>query len=253
MRLALGRRWVRNLFFCWSILTPELIYSQRVADTAFVQAAARHSIELYTRSIGVESHLYNGVLYKEYNFHPADDGSPYFISDDWQEGSVYYDRELYESAPLMYDQVKDKLIVEHEFGGVKLELISEKVGWFTLGDHRFVRLIADKLTPEIQTGFHESLYEGNLKVYARRHKNFQETVVNRQEVAYIFKEAYHYYIFKDGHYHPVRSKRSVLKLLEDRKADVRRFMHKNKIRFRADRGRAIAQVVAFYDQTIVSK
>src|SRR5882672_6840210 len=124
-------------------------------DGRFVSAAAKNVGDIYLHALAVESHLYNGILYKEYNPHSNDEGNPFFLSDDWTDGSVYYDGERYDNVPLLYDLVKERLVVEHAYGGVKLELISEKINNFSMAGHTFVRLVSDTSTSSLRTGFYD--------------------------------------------------------------------------------------------------
>jgi len=37
-------------------------------------------------------------------------GHPYFESDDWVEGTVHYDGDLYEGVAILYDLVSEKVV-----------------------------------------------------------------------------------------------------------------------------------------------
>ena len=50
--------------------------------------AVNKAKEIYSNSIKAQSHLYNGVQYKEHNASLEDTGIPYFETDDWVEGSI---------------------------------------------------------------------------------------------------------------------------------------------------------------------
>lgn len=230
------------------ILPTEVLCQAAQSDTLFLSHAIRNIEDLYAQSIGVESHLYNGVLYKEYNAHTSDEGIPYFRTEDWQDGSVFYDGELYEDVPMIYDLVQEKIVIEHGYGGIKLELINEKIKYFTLSGHTFVRLVADSSRSPIRTGFYDLLYDGKAKCLAKLQKTYNEEIVSR-ELLIKFRENNRYFIVLNGRYYQVKGKSSILSVLEDRAADIRKFIRKNKIKFKGDRGQAIAKVVRYYDQT----
>jgi len=237
----------QNLLVFCIVFSAGAAFCQTSADTTFLVKATQNAESIYTRTIGVESHLYNGVLYKEYNPHANDDGFPYFLKDDWTEGNLLYDGEVYQNVPMLYDVINDKLIIDHDFGGVKLSMISEKVGYFILGGHTFVRLETDSARTNIRSGFYELLYDGTLKAYAKWQKIKNETIAER-EIKTTFLNNNRFYIFKNDKYYQVKSKSSVLQVLADRKAEVRKYIRKNGIHFHKDRGKAIAEVVSFYDQ-----
>jgi len=225
-------------------------YSQtRATDSIFLMSAVRNAHELYSRALGVGSHLLNGVQYKEYNAHFDDVGHPYFASDDWVEGSVHYDGDLYEDVAILFDLFREKVVIEHPYAGIKLELISEKIKSFSLPGHRFVRLDADTIkNSPIRTGFYDVLYDGRVKFYVKRHKEKREQIVSGA-IQIEFSDIVHFYIVKHGQYIPVKSKSSVLEVFQDRKSDLRKYIRKNKIHFRKSREEAITRVVSFYDES----
>jgi len=250
MRLITYRSVLGQILFFLSTVPIGSAHSQtHVADTAFVVSAVKNAREVYTRSLGVGSHLLNGIQYKEYNPHLDDVGHPYFVSDDWVEGTVHYDGDVYEGVAILYDLVRERIVIEHPYAGIKLDLIREKIKYVDLPGHRFVRIDADTIkNSPIRTGFYDLLYDGRTKFYAKRQKTKKEEIVG-MEIKVSFSENDHLYIYKKGEYFPVKSKSSVLDVLGDRKAEVRKYIRKNKIRFRKGRELAMTRVVSFYDES----
>jgi hypothetical protein len=216
---------------------------QSSLDTTFLTSARANQVKLYTDFIQGQTRLNNGSEYRDYLSHNEE--HPYFGVDDWAYGTIIYDEEIYEDVPMFYDLSRDKVISEHSLNGAKLELISEKISFFTLGTHTFVRLAADE-AKTITPGFHERLYDGKTKVYVRREKSLQQKVESN-DIIYKFDEKNRIYIQKNGVYHPVKSKNSVLEVFNDRKQEIRAFMKKNGGITKSDRENAIARVAAFYD------
>jgi hypothetical protein len=241
----------RQLLFLFLSITPfGAARSQTQAtDSVFLLSAVKNAHELYVRTLGVGSHLLNGVLYKEHNASFQDVGHPYFESDDWVDGSVFYDGELYEGVGILYDLVNEKVVIDHPYAGIKLELISEKINYFSMPGHRFVRLDADTMkSSPVRTGFYDVLYDGRLKFYVKRHKDKKEQIT-QAELQVEFLQNDRLYIYKQGQYIPVRTKSSVLEALSDRKSDLRKYIRKNKIHFRRHWEEAITRVVSFYDES----
>jgi hypothetical protein len=238
------------LFFFLSLAPLEAVFSQHLlADTAFVASAEKSAIEKYSRSLGVGSHLLNGIQYKEYNPHSDDIGNPFFVSDDWVEGSVFYDGQRYDQVAILYDLVREKVVIEHPYSGTKLELITEKIGYFSLPDHWFVRLNADTIKDSpITTGFYDLLYNGPTRFYAKRQKIQRDHIVGR-DILVEFSVNDRLYLYKNGVYYPVKGKASVFSVLADRKTDIRKFLRKNKINIRRNPEKAISRVVSFYDES----
>ena len=212
-------------------------------DTTFLTLARGNQIKLYTEFIHGQTRLNNGSEYRDYLSHNEE--HPYFGVDDWAYGTIIYDEEIYENVPMFYDLSRDKVISEHSLNGAKLELISEKITFFTLGTHTFVRLAAD-VAGTITSGFHERLYDGKTKVYVRREKSLQQKVESNN-IIFNFDEKNRVYIQKNGVYYPVKRKNSVLEVFNDRKQEIRAFMKKNGRITKHDRENAIARIAAFYD------
>lgn len=235
------------LFFLFS---AEIACCQSTTpDTLFVSKAALHAREIYTAGIGTGAHLFNGIQFKELNLHSYDRGYPYFLSDDWVDGSIFYDGQSYHDVAILYDVTRDKIIIDHAFSHFSIELINEKVKSFSISSHTFIRLVKDTLRDSpIRTGYYDLLYNGNVKVYAKRRKEIREIIESRTLIR-SFDEIDQFMIYKNGHYHSVKGRVSVLKVFSDRKASVRKFLNKSKMNFRANREQALAESARFYDES----
>jgi len=122
-------------------------------------------------------------------------------------------------------------------------LVFEKVSEFTIQDHHFVQL---KNTP-LPVGYYEVGYDGPSKVYMRYRKTLQSRAVD-YSIINLFEEKKLYYIYKNGTFYPVRGKRSVLSLLEDKKKDLKKFIRDNQLQFGNEKARDISRLVQYYDQ-----
>jgi hypothetical protein len=232
---------LRLLTFLSFVLANGYLLGQNVqADSSFIADAKRNVIASYSKAISAQSHLYNGSAYTEYI--SQNDENPYFI-DEWIEGSVTYDEEAHENVPLLYDISADRLIVDNQYSIKKVMLVFEKVSDFTIQDHHFVLL---KNTP-LAVGYYEVGYDGPTKVYIRHRKTLQSKAVD-YSIINLFEEKKLYYIYKNGTFHSVRGKRSVLGLLEEKKKDLKKFIRDKKLAFGNDKARDISRLVQYYDQ-----
>jgi hypothetical protein len=238
---------VRKLFFSLLIIPLGAHCQTSVKDTALLDSAIASARQVYTNQIAGGAHLYNGVEYKDYDLKHDDIGHPYFMEDDWLTGSIEYDGQLYEHVDIMYNIVRDKVVIDHPYSHFKVELISEKIGRFTISDHTFVRLVKDS-AHTISTGFYDELYNGETKVYVKRAKEIQENLSARV-VILEFTDHNKFFIAKNGIYYQVKNKASVLKVFYDRKTMLRKYLSKNKIRFKQNREFALKASAKFYDQS----
>lgn len=218
---------------------------QTKPDTLFLAASRQYHQSLYDGSIRGQSRLYNGTEHRDYL--SQNDEHPYFSLDDWQYGFIMYDDERYDSVALFYDLSRDQVITEHMLTGAKIELIAKKISVFTMNGHYFERLYKDS-SGVISEGFYERLYNGNPTVYVKRTKVLTSRA-SGNELIYDFEERNRIFLKKDSHYYPVRSKKSVLKVLADKKQELRTMLKQEKIIYKADRERAIVRMAQTYNTT----
>jgi hypothetical protein len=243
-----SRAFVKTGILCFGIL-PYIAFCQGLKqDTSFLANAINQAKALHSKATSGEGALFNGVEYKALNLHSYDDGQPYFLSDDWIDGSISYDGAVYHDIPIQYDLFNDKVIIDHPISHFSLELISEKIKSFELQGHTIVRLTPDSTKSSIKPGFYELLYNGKIKAYAKHKKDKQERL-DAGQIKFAFNEKTHYYIYKDNIYHQVRSKSSVLKVFYARKTMLRKYIKKNRIDFRKNTASAIAQSAKFYEES----
>jgi hypothetical protein len=228
---------------------PALLGQGTSIDSTFVERSLGNAIAMYTVSIRDQALLFNGVEYKA--LPEPYEGFPFFGSEYVEAGSILYDGELYKNIPLQYDLVKDELIIEHYDQKGYVSMIKPhqtKISSFQLLDHTFVRIVGDSTAGVLREGFYDVLYDGGIKVLAKRKKNVSEDIsLGQLTVSFIEKNSY--YIEKDGKYYSVKNKGSMLKVLQDQKKSLSQFASKNKLNFKDNREGAMAKLAAYYDQT----
>lgn len=203
-----------------------------------------YPISLYKEATLISQNLYNGRLY--YVYDARQDEHQFFGDRKWQKGVVFYDGQRFDSIPMIYDIVRDELVIKH-FNGDHLLLQSEKVNYFLKDNHTFQRMDAGKdINPQMRTGFYDILYDGKTKAIVRRVKQRQEKIAEKKIIA-LFPEKDFYYIKKGDRYYSVRSKRSVLGLFPDKKKELKKALRDDNIKFKHMRDIAIAKVVVTYD------
>lgn len=216
---------------------------QAKPDTLFFAAARQYQRTLYQSSIGGQSRLYNGTEHRDYLARYEE--HPYFALDDWQYGFILYDDERYDSVAMFYDLSRDQVITEHILTGAKIELVAKKISAFEINGHYFERLYRDS-SGVISEGFYERIYTGQTPVYVRRTKTLTSKA-SGNELIYSFDERNRVYLRKDHRYYPVRSKRSVLEVLSEKKPELRAMLKREKLKFKFDREHAIVRMASTYD------
>lgn len=240
------RHLIFQLLLCFMFLSTIANAQQAYRDTAFVNESISFARKAHTTKTQKQSPLYNGGQYAVYN--PVEEEHPYFLSDDWIDGSIVYSGEQFDGIPLMYDLSSDKLIAEH-FTGAAIELITAKVSAFSIGDHNFRKYQKnDDVKQSIPEGFYEVLYDGKVKILKRRVKTYTE-IINMNEIMREFEEKTHYYVVKNNAFYSIGSRGALMNILSEKKRELRKFSRDNRLGVRKD-DTVFIKLAAYYDTLI---
>lgn len=200
--------------------------------------------DVYNPFIGKQSRLYNGNEHNGYLFKII--GHAYYQQNELETGSLVYDKLEFTNVRMLYDLVKDQVIVLHYNGFTKIGLVSEKVKEFSLFNHHFIRLTADSLSRSpLLTGFYDEVYKGGLNVLVKRGKFIDERVKDELEREFLPFDMF--FIQKEGVYHQVKNYRGLLAILQDRSKEVKQYLRRNRIKYRKGAENAIVKAVVYYE------
>lgn len=197
----------------------------------------------YDRAMEGNLHVYNGSEYIPYR--SLQDEHPFFLTDEWTNGTILYDGEWFTELPMLFDVEKELVVISYYYKGIKMQLNSDRVSEFTLNGHRFINLKQTNDSIAVRKGFYNVLYDGKTKVFVKRIKKYFEKI-NETQLTQEFKESSQYYLFKHGKYSKVGTKRSILNLLSERKKELKIYIRKNRL-FVTDREESLVRVSQFYD------
>ena len=213
------------------------------ADDTTLHENALNAIGAYYQTLGEESPLYNGSEYIEYAY-TLQEGHPFFQVVDFINGNVNVDGMIFHDVPMLYDIVKDQLIIQDFQKVYKINLPSDRVQQFFLLGHLFVRINA---SDQVKTGFYDQLYKGKTALFAKREKKVLEKYSNIQISKVVISQNV-YYIKKDGVYHTIKNKSSLFSALKSKKKEVQQYLKANDIKFKREPERAMIMAVKYYDQ-----
>lgn len=149
---------------------------------------------------------------------------------------------------MLYDLVMDQLLTINQGSGHAQLLVKGRVTSFDFHGHTFVHLQPDSSsTPHIEPGFYDLRFKGKVTdLIIKRGKYLHERATS-DGLEGEYRLANKYYILKAGEYHPVSSKASVLRVLQDQKKPLRKFANAQNLQFRKEREDAILQILRHYD------
>lgn len=233
------------LFVILAILQINAAAQVLLPDTTS-SPAIKNAIQFYSTTLHEQLHLYNGTAYHEYVM-SFEEGDPYFLQSTWSTGTVNYDGNNYNDVSIMYNLVTDEVIILAYNKVVKIQLLKDRVAGFSLSGHSFIHLTRDSLfSTNMTPGFYDMLANGKITLLSRRTKNIQ--MYAKQKLEYkVFKKD-HFYLKKNNSYFPVRSKKSLLEQLSDKKKEIQQYIKQNKLRFRKDPEGSMVKIAAYYNQ-----
>lgn len=221
------------------------ISSAIIAQPQVNDSSTNVAINLYYRSLGEQSPIYTGSEYLESAI-SLQEGHVFFETNSFTEGSVEVDGMLFSGVPILYDIVKDQLVVQHYSKAFKINLPIERVEYFTLSGHTFIRVIHDSAN-EIKSGFYDRLYSGKTQVLARREKKLKEVSTSYQATNAVLERTV-YYIKSNDRYHVIKSMHSLLSVFKNKKKEVQQYLNKNKIKYKRNPEKAMAIAAEYYDR-----
>lgn len=206
-------------------------------------AASDSVANLYFAARGMSSAIYNGKVFYGY---PGVKGEAFYPSGGWKKGSVLYDGFWHHDIFLQYDIHKDQVIIRHP-NSMSICLFSERVEKFYYGEYTFVRLDPGK-DNVVKAGFYQQLSKGKVTIIVARQKKIEENIVDLS-IERKFVSGNTYYALKDGHYYPVNNRKSLLKLLKDKRQSILKQLKKEKLKYKHDAEKTIISMTEFYNQS----
>src|SRR5271154_905382 len=146
------------LIIPFSFHTARTVAQSSAADSLVFKKALGNAVASYYQATGDQSRLYNGTQYAGYPF-AFTEGTPFFLSDKQQKGSIEYDKVFYKDVSLLYDELSAVLIMQD--ANHRIQLLNDKISRFTILDYPFIRIVNDSNNSAVPaTGFYNVLYEG---------------------------------------------------------------------------------------------
>jgi hypothetical protein len=220
------------------------------ADAVLPDTATATVRRQYLQNLGPGSSFYTGKVYERY--WTGIKGHPFFLGEQYNQGSVNYQGVAYENISLMYDMSRDVLVTRDFTGELAMELLREKITRFRIANHRFINIDPDS-TSSMRPGFYEILYDGSVSVLVKRMNQVVRVTRREDEPGKVsadrqFTEYDEFYVLKDNRYNVIRGESDLLAVLKDRRPELRKFLSRRTVSYRKDPAAAIVAAVSYYEQ-----
>jgi len=212
-------------------------------DSAIYQESIARVHQVYLNEIGDNAQIYHGAEYIRNGQKSI--GFPYFVSDNMQNGSVYYQGVLYSNVNLFYNLISDELIVNNYPHNAQITLSPVKADSFSINNHFFVLLPATKTNGLTNSGYYEVLYYGEPGLFAKREKRL---VVGSGSLDTKYIQYETYYIRIRNEFHPVDGKSAFLDLFKDQETALKKYIRGNKLNFKKDLESSLINTTIYYSR-----
>lgn len=219
-----------------------------------LHAQSRHDDSLmfsasvsYLKLMGENASLFNGGEYVS----PRQqiDGFPFYGQENQYKGALYFSGVWYFNLPIHLDLVNDKILMWSFDGSRLLMLNADKIERVKLGETHFMNasLISNPAT-STKTGFYQLVYDGKIKVLAKRQKVIVQKSSSDRAFAF-YKQFTKYFIVVNDKWSEVGSKNSVLNLLSDKGGALKAYINKEKLNYKKSTEIFLEKVVRYYEIT----
>lgn len=188
----------------------------------------------YLRHAGAWAVIYSG---KEEARYPGVREHPYLDTQQYRQGSLWFDGRLYPAVPMRLNVYTDELSVRSPDNRFGVVVPPERIDSVCFAQYDI--FYDDR-------GFYARLYNGKYPVWKRQTKQI-ERVANGMIYEQVFTSRSWFYIYKDGSLQSAGSKRSLLKLFADKKKELNVYIRQQQLNFKEAPDDAIVRLVMYYE------
>ena len=234
-----------TVLFFFSVWLPGI--TQQLPDTSNLPGLET-ALQVYHQAVYPENVLYNGSEYLDSKLIFVE-GHPYFLSLSPLHGSIIYEGILFKPVSLMYDLLRDQLIVIHPSNHFRVQLTASRVNRFVADGHQFLNIRPDTLAKQsIKPGYYELLYEGKEAMLVKKlRKVILEELSSTDGVLNHLKDKNAWYIKKGNTYYPISNKNSLLHVFNDKRNEMKQLLRKHKIQRKANNEETYRLACSYYD------
>lgn len=219
--------------------------SQELGENLLSENQAKRMIAHYHHYTDATAPVYNGSAYIDYLFKM--EGTPFLYDLDLSKGWISYEGEKYDPVSILYDLTRNQVVILMPDSISRAVLPNEFIDSFQLAGHTFIHLKEDQTQNLQVAGFYDVLQGGKVQLLARRTKFIKEKFRENQVVRVMTSKDF-FYIHKSGLYYLVSDKKDIVRVLGDRKGDIKKMMRSQHLKLNGKNfENTLLSVVTFYD------
>ena len=207
------------------------------------QPSFKNPIEYFQNEIGEDAHLFTGKEYTPYSKEIK--GHPFFVADQMQNSDIFYDGTLYTNIPLLFDIVRQEIVIYRYNQNVRMRLLSEKVKYFTLAGHKFENItLSEGKDENISNRIYDIVFDGAASVLVKRVKRIRYPLKAEEPPVFIEEDVL--YIRNGNSLYFVDNRSSLLQAMNDKKELIKKYIRKNKFRFKKNIEKEVIMITSYY-------
>jgi len=202
----------------------------------------------YLKAANKSATLYYGIEYEGY---AQVKNPPYLTKSPCLKSSLSYRGVMYPEVCLRLDLWKDELAVFSPDLRYFI-LFPEDVEFAELMDKHLIYHKRDAFPNSPATGYYFLLYDSDYKVLEKQYATFvqKDKTIRTTWTVMDFSIKTRYYLFKDGVYHPIKNKNTLLKTLYPYKKELKQFISSQRLSFRRDAAELLIQATGEYEKLV---
>lgn len=215
------------------------------SDSSFLKTSFKNVLNYYDQNIGEQAGKFNGGQNIGYP-QGVIEKNPYFLSPNFTKGYIIYDQVLYNNVNLIYDEAADLVVLQDS--SHKIELITEKLEAFGIGDNHFQFLIKKDANTNaiLKTGYYQLLVDNTTSLYTKETKKIDEKIIG-SELTYTIGTSNYYYIKKQGRFYEIQSRKGFFRILKDKEKEIKRYIKTQHLNYRKNKTATLTNVVEYYN------
>jgi len=186
------------------------------------------SRSVYQAAAASQAALYTGTV--EDAVASATQGHPFYLSDGFLAGSLKYEGLIYENVRLRLHTTREELTLQTPNRSLAIVLDPGQVEYAVITGLKVHYAKKEETLAGLPTGYVIQLHEGAYPLFWKVRKNIHNDIENRRVVTY-YTQKDQYFLLKDGLYHSVGSKGSLLRLFPTSKKQLKAFIKSQHLGF----------------------
>jgi len=187
--------------------------------------------------------LYSGRVWR--NIYSRVIGDQYLFTREFMTGTVTTGGKTYGNMPIRYDIYNDEIITITDRNMV-IQLNREIVDMFSFRydgrDYKFMKIDRDSLNTI--SGYVNVLFDGELSLFVKYKKEIILLAVDNKYDQFL--QSYKIYLKKDGKLYSVTGNSDLLRIMKDRKKQVKRFIRENNLNLSKKNPENFVPVIEYY-------